>query len=120
MTGDASFFLLINAIFSEQLTRYQRIEQLKFSCSLVLIYFNEYIRYDFDNGLQRRNKDKGNNPNMTLHNPIWARKYISLTISLANVLSDKRSIHLGSCGSHFLEHFFGMIRRFCSGNDSVN
>lgn len=113
-------FLLINSIFSDQLTRSQRIEQLTFGCSLVLIYYNEYMRYDFDNGLQRRNKNKGSNLHMTLHDPIWARKYISLTISLANVLSDQRYIHLGSCGSHFFEHFFGMVRRFCGGNDSAD
>ncbi|KAK8853622.1 hypothetical protein M9Y10_017183 [Tritrichomonas musculus] len=112
-------FLLIDSLFSNKITRFQRIEQLTFGCSLVLTYYIEYTKYDFDNGLQRRNKDKGKNMHMTLHDPIWAKKYISLTISLVKVLSDQRNVHLGSCGSHFLEHFFGMVRRFCKGNDSA-
>ena len=43
---------------------------------------------------------------------------MSLTISLSKILIDRRRIHLGSLGTHFLEHFFGMVRRFCRGNDS--
>ena len=38
-------------------------------------------------------------------------KYLSLTISLSKALS--------ALGIHFLEHFFGMIRRFCQNNDSA-
>lgn len=88
-------FLLIDSLFSNKITRSQRIEQLTFGCSLVVTYYIEYTKYDFDYGLQRRNKDKGKNMHMTLHDPISAKKYISLTISLVKVLSDQRSVHLG-------------------------
>mgnify|MGYP001067132038 CR=1 FL=1 len=60
---------------------------------------------------------------MTLYDPIYIKKYIFLTISLYNplvkILTDERSVHLGALGTHFLYHFFGMIRRFCRYNDSV-
>lgn len=39
-------------------TRSQQIEHLTFGCSLVLTYYIEYTKYDFDKGLQRRNKKK--------------------------------------------------------------
>lgn len=111
-------FLLINAIFSAELTREKRIEQLTFGFSIVSTYFNDYLKYDFQGGLQRRNKNGGHNKHMTLFDPIWMKKYMSLTISLSKILIDRRHIHLGSLGTHFLEHFFGMVRRFCRGNDS--
>ena len=57
---------------------------------------------------------------MTLYDPIWLKKYMTLTVSLSLILNDNRPVHLGSLGTHFLEHFFGMIRRFCSGNDSAS
>ena len=45
---------------------------------------------------------------------------MSLCISLTKVLVDPKSVHLGALGTHFLEHFFGMVRRFCHGDDFVS
>ena len=112
-------YLLINAVFSPDLTREQRVEQLTFGFSIVITYYNDYILYDFQNGLQSRNRMGGKNQFMTLYDPIWMKKYLSLTISLSKSLSDHHKIHLGALGTHFLEHFFGMIRRFCLSNDSA-
>lgn len=111
-------YLLTNAVLSTKLTREQRIEQLTFGFSLVVTYYHEYIVYDFQNGKQSSSRNGGKNPNMTLFDLSWMKKYLSLTISLCKILIDPRAVHLGALGTHFLEHFFGMIRRFCSGNDS--
>ena len=113
-------FLLINSVMSENLTREQRIEQLSFGFSLVATYYNEFLIYDFQNGLQRSSRAGGKNNYMTLYDIIWMKKYMSLTLSLTKVLNDNREIHLGALGTHFLEHFFGMVRRFCHGNDSAS
>ena len=44
-------------------------------------------------------------------------KGLSLCYSLSKVISDGRPVHLGSLGTHWLEHFFGNIRRLCARND---
>lgn len=46
-------------------TRSQQIEHLT--------YYIEYTKYDFDKGLQRRNKNKRKNMHMILHNNIWTK-----------------------------------------------
>ena len=112
-------YLLINSVMSEHLTRAQRIEQLSSGFALVATYYNEYLIYDFQNGLQSSSRAGGKNNFMTLFDLIWMKKYMSLTLSLTKVLNDNREIHLGALGTHFLEHFFGMVRRFCHGNDSA-
>lgn len=112
-------YLLLNAILSTQLTREQRIEQLTYGFLIVYTYYQDYLHYDFTNGLQRRTRNGGQNQFMTLFDPIWIRKYLTLTISLVITLSNPKSVHLGALGTHFLEYFFGMIRRFCDGNNST-
>ena len=108
--------LLVHAILSESITRSERIESLTFGFCIIMIYYFEYKNY---NGLQKKRRDKGRNKLMTLFDPIWMKKYMSLTISLANVIGNPKEVHLGALGTHFLEHFFGMVRRFCNGNDNA-
>ncbi|KAK8899123.1 hypothetical protein M9Y10_001424 [Tritrichomonas musculus] len=113
-------YLLLSSVLSEGLNREQRLEKLNLGFSIALTYYKEYVNYDFTKGLQSRNRNGGNNRHMTLFDPIWLKKYLTLTYSLSKVLIDLDAVHLGSLGTHFLEHFFGMIRRFCSGNDSAS
>lgn len=54
---------------------------------------------------------------MTLYDLNWIKKYMTLTHYLTKVLIDPKPVHLGALGTHFLEHFFGMVRRFCHGDD---
>lgn len=112
-------YLLLNAILSTKLSREQRIEQLTYGFSIVFSY-QEYLHHDFATGLQRRNRDGGRNQFMTLFDQIWIRKYLTPTILLVIAIGDPKCIHLGSLGTHFLEHFFGMIMRFYSGNNSAS
>ena len=113
-------YLLINAVMESDLTREQRIERITFGFSIVCTYYNDYLKYDFEKGKQRRNRLGGQNKWMTLYDIIWMKKYMTLAISLTKVLIDPRSVHLGALGTHFLEHFFGMVRRFCHGDDSAS
>ena len=101
------------------LTREQRIEQITFGFAIVCTYYNDYLKYDFEKGKQRRNRLGGQNKWMTLFDLTWMKKYMTLAISLTKVLIDPRAIHLGALGTHFLEHFFGMVRRYCHGDDSA-
>ena len=112
-------YLFINSVLSKELNREQRIEQLTFGFLLIANYYKEYILYNFEEGKQSRSRDNGENKHMTIYDPVWMKKYLSLTISLVKILVDERSVHLGALGTHFLEHFFVMIRRFCLSNDSV-
>lgn len=113
-------YLLINSIMSDNLTREQRLEQQSLGFSIIATYYNDFLSYDFETGLQKRNRDGGKNKHMTLYDVIWMKKYMSLCISLTKVLVDPKSVHLGALGTHFLEHFFGMVRRFCHGDDFVS
>lgn len=45
-------------------------------------------------------------------------KYLFLAVSLARLFNDPKSFDLADCTSHLLEHFFGLIRRLCQGNNS--
>ena len=111
-------YLLLNSVLSTELTRAQRIEQLTYGFALVFTYYHDFLSYDFQNGLQSSSRNGGHNQHMTLFDIKWMKKYLSLVISLVKILVDPKAVHLGSLGTHFLEHFFGMIRRFCSGNDT--
>lgn len=100
-------YLLINSLMSTELTRQQRIEQLTFGFSIVAIYYNDYQKYDFSKGLQRKFRCSGKNNYMTLYEPIRMKKYMSLTISFTKALGDPKAIHLRALGTHLLEHFLG-------------
>lgn len=102
----------------DNLTRKQRLEQLSLGFSIVATYYNEYLSYDFETGLQRRNRDGGKNKHMTLFDLIWMKKYMSLL--LTRILINPKAVHLGAIGTHFLEHFFRMVLRFCHGDNFVS
>ena len=38
-------------------------------------------------------------------------------MAFPSIFIDPKACDLADCSSHLLEHFFGMIRRFCAGND---
>ena len=47
-----------------------------------------------------------------------AIKYLLLAASLAPLFNDPRPFDLARCSSHLLEHFFGMTRKLCAGDNS--
>ena len=46
-------------------------------------------------------------------------KYFHLAVCLSPLFRDSKPFNLASCTSHLLEHFFGLVRRFCERDDSV-
>lgn len=87
------------------LTREQRLEQLSLGFSIVAIYYNKYLSYDFETGLQPRNRDGGKNKHMALFDLIWMKKYMNLYLSLTRVLINLKAVHLGTLGTHFQGDF---------------
>ena len=51
-------------------------------------------------------------------NKTWLDKSLTLNSAVTSPFLDKQSFDLSDCGTHLLEHLFGMIRRFCAGDDS--
>ena len=60
---------------------------------------------------------KGTNPIMAIYDKITCDKAISLCYALSRIIADPRPVHLGALGTHWLEHFFGNVRRLCNRND---
>ena len=87
-------YLLTNSVLSTKLTREQRIEQITFGFSIDITYYHEYMLYDFQNGKQSSSRNGGKNPNITLFDISWMKKYLSLTISLCKILIDPRAVHI--------------------------
>jgi len=50
----------------------------------------------------------------------WCYEYISITLGIAILLATEKQLHLGVCGTHFLEHYFGSIRRISRGDNTHN
>lgn len=109
--------LLMESIHSEGFSRQQRIDLLLFGSSLVLLYFVTFSHFLEDSTPARAEaiKTVRSHSVFTLS---WCREYISVTLGIANLLATEDEMHLGACGTHFLEHFFGAIRRHSRGEDT--
>lgn len=109
--------LLLESIHSEFLTRQQRIDNLCLGASFMIIYLS----------LLRNEKSFFHGWKTPIVNQTraaqcfssdWCEEYISTTICIAALLVNEPSVNLGACGTHFLEHFFGSIRRLSRGDDT--
>lgn len=109
--------LFIESLHSENITRQMRIDNLLFGASIVMIY--HYTQnYVIKNNLEVYSSRKKEYKKEVCFPSDWCIEYISATINIASLLLDQESIHLGSCGTHFLEHLFGNIRRISKGDDT--
>lgn len=112
--------LLKDAIMKNDIDRSTRIEMLSLGYSIVFLYLcelEEYSKYK-KTRLQTTSKHGGKSTHLTLMDKKWCSKYLSLCSSLVCLLMDPRALELGALGSHWLEHFFGLIRQVSRGNDS--
>ena len=112
--------LLKDAILKNDLDRSTRIEMLSLGYSIVLLYLCELEKYSNfkKTRLQTTSKHGGKSTHLTLMDKKWCSKHLSLCSSLVCLLIDPRALELGALGSHWLEHFFGLIRQVSRGNDS--
>lgn len=110
--------LLLHSIHTRDLDREARIEELLFGTAIVLlyeIYENDYLkRTDYFTKSERKI--------YKLLMPFtldWCAEYISLAISIVYLLLEEEGLNLGSCGTHYIEHLFGNIRRTSQGDDTL-
>lgn len=98
---------LEESVFNLELTRTQRLDFLSRAFSLMLIYKNE---------THLPNVRKSS----CVFDSIFINKFLTLCISLNTIIVNPLAVHLGALGTHWLEHFFGKIRRICKRNDSID
>lgn len=112
--------LLITAVMNEEIDRFMRIEMLSIGYAIVFLYLSELEQYSKHKKerLQKTSKNGGKNVHLTLMDKKFCSKYLSLCSSLVYVLSETDAVHLGSLGTHWLEHFFGQVRQVSRGNDT--
>lgn len=109
--------LLLESIHSKSLSRQQRFDALLFGASIVLLYVKtqEYA-------IQKNSTPYKENHRVyykeVCFKKEWCYEYISTCLGIASLLVTEKNLHLGSCGSHFLEHYFGSIRRLSRGEDT--
>jgi hypothetical protein len=132
--------LLKHAVFEAGLTRAERMEMIQKAFACLLLY---YLALE---GYQEKKKSKEGQKSMALsgdsliqcqtrapgasqitkpenRRPITlldgdtCEKALSLCYYLLVQLSDGKDIRLGALGTHFLEHFFGLVRRLNHSDD---
>ena len=109
--------LLITAVMEQNLSRQQRLDYLSTAWAFFWCYLVSYTEVAQEKRGQTVSRQKGQNPHMQIYDVNTLDKGLSLCYSLSKVISDGRPVHLGSLGTHWLEHFFGRIRRLCARND---
>lgn len=97
--------LILESVFTSDMSRSKRLKYITIAFSLMWIYHHEIteVRNVFPNVFDK----------------VFCEKFISLSLSFAIVISKNTEIHLGALGTHFLEHYFGKIRRLCKMDDSA-
>ena len=100
--------LLLQIFYNPNLTRDERYYYLNLGAAIVYIYALS-VKYQ---------KPKLSENEIYPFNEQDIHKYMLLSGTLALLFTDERSFDLADCTSHLLEHFFGLIRRFCCGNNS--
>ena len=107
-----------SAVMDSNLTRNERWNYLSQAWAFFWCYKQTYT-----NSLPRSlpvqcpSKRRGTNQRMAIYDKITCDKAISLCYALSRIIADSRTVHLGALGTHWLEHFFGNVRRLCNRND---
>ena len=109
--------LLISAVMETELTRKQRMNYLSQAWAMFWCYKQAYTKSLPHISKQKERKMKGSNEAMAIYDKNTCDKALSLCYALSKVIADSRPVHLGALGTHWLEHFFGNVRRLCNRND---
>ena len=111
--------LALTAVMDRELTRQERLDYLSTSWAFFWCYKQAYNCSNRDDLGQTTQRNKGTNEKMAIYDEITLDKGMSLFYSLSRIISDPKAVHLGALGTHWLEHFFGNVRRICNRNDSA-
>ena len=109
--------LALHAVMDSELTRRERLDYLSTAWAMFWCYRQAYSSSHRADIPQTAPRAKGNNEYMMIYDEITLDKGLALFFSLSRVIADARPVHLGALGTHWLEHFFGNIRRLCNKND---
>ena len=109
--------LALQAVMDSNLTRQERLDYLSTAWAFFWCYKLAYKASYREDLHQTAERKKGCNERMLIYDEITLDKGLSLFYSLSRVIADQRPVHLGALGTHWLEHFFGSIRRLCNRND---
>ena len=111
--------LLISAVMERSLSREQRLNYLSTVWAFLWCYIAAYTEIPPAARGQSPTREKGKSEHMQIYDLNSLHKGLSLCFSLSKVISDPRPVHLGALGTHWLEHFFGNIRRLCGKHDGA-
>lgn len=109
--------LLIAAVMTSELTRTERLDYLSRAWGFFWCYKQACVSSLPSIPQHAQTKMKGQNLKMAIYDQNTLDKSISLCYALSRIIADPRAVHLGALGTHWLEHFFGNIRRLCMRND---
>ena len=109
--------LMLSAVMDSNLTRNQRLNYLSQAWAFFWCYKQAYTNSLPSVPAQSASKMKGTNQRMAIYDKITCDKAISLCYALSRIIADPKAVHLGALGTHWLEHFFGNVRRLCNRND---
>ena len=109
--------LMLSAVMNSELTRQQRLDYLSRAWAFFWCYKQAYRNSLPEIPRHKTSKMKGQNQFMAIYDFNTLDKALSLCYSLSRVIADRRAVHLGALGTHWLEHFFGNVRRICNKND---
>ena len=122
--------LLLQVFFNKKLTKLERYHLL--NCGTAIVFIQRILYLEEKKHLKKESSEKPkvkpdksqkSKKSKDLSKPIhpydktWMDKYLHLSSSLGRLFADKRSFDMSDCGSHLLEHLYGLIRRLCAGND---
>lgn len=109
--------LLLETIHCEELSREHRIDNVLLGASFVILY--KIILTNARDNLGSSHLDTATNIRQTAcFTHAWCCEYISTALGIASLLIMEESVNLGACGTHYLEHMFGSIRRLSRGDDT--
>jgi hypothetical protein len=109
--------LLLESVLNQGLTNKERVENLIHGISLVTIYLLVFD-WAIQNSFLAQTQRSSNREFVTLWSCDWMEEYLSEALSLVFLIMTEDSLHLGACGTHFVEHLFGNLRRVSHGDDS--
>lgn len=109
--------LLFQAIFKEELSRAERIRRLSIGFALILLYAYDSKQHLIEKGYtQREYKDRNKHRGSRIWPSTFCGKYLEMIFGTVKVLCENTKIHMGSLGSHLIEHWFGLIRKLTQQN----
>jgi hypothetical protein len=99
--------ILKQAVFTPNISKQERYDLLMFGFSIVYIYYQTLKL----NEIQYEKHSKKKLRLMTMFDTAFCCKYMATTFSICKILHTNDIVHLGALGDHWLEHFFGNVRR---------